>query len=147
MFTKLTALLTVSSLVIGLAGAAYASEIFFSTLTVDSRPWWQTMQRASGPRPVALSPDGKVTSVRFWVTLLWQASQLTGVPTGHGPDATWPCPGEGGGSFRFEVGAPSGGEAFGFASTPTKSWYPTPLWHLAQFWGTTAGLSLFQCAK
>ena len=44
-----------------------------------------------------------------------------GVPTGHGPDATWPCPGEGAGSFRFEVGALSGGEAFGFASTPRKS--------------------------
>ena len=69
-----------------------------------------------------MSPDGNVTSVRFWVTALWQVSQLTGVPTGHGPDATCPWPGEGAGSFRFEVGALSGGVAFGFASTPRKSW-------------------------
>jgi hypothetical protein len=35
----------------------------------------------------------------------------------------------------------------GFASTPRKSWYPRPLWHLEQAVGTTAGLSSFQCAN
>src|SRR5262245_31009200 len=119
MFTKLTAELTVSSLVI--LPPAYASEIFLSTLTVDSRPWWHTMQRDSSPSPVALSPDGNVTSVRFAVPALWQVSQLTGVPTGHGPEAICACPGDGGGSFRFDVGTDSGGVAYGFASTPRKS--------------------------
>src|SRR3954451_509036 len=120
MFRKPTAELTVSSLVI--FDAVYASPIFFSTLTVDSRPWWQSMQRDSSPRPVTLRPDGKVTSVRLAVTGVWHVSQLTGVPTGHGPDATWPWPGDGAGSFRFEVGVVSAGVAFGFASTPRKSW-------------------------
>src|SRR6185295_13783685 len=120
MLTKLTAELTVSSLVIGFV-AAYASVIFFSTLTVDSRPWWQSMQRDSSPSPVALSPEGKVISVRFAVPGLWQVSQLTGVPTGHGPEATCPWPGDGAGSFRLEEGTVSGGVAEGFASTPTKS--------------------------
>src|SRR5690242_5920957 len=109
MLMKLTALLTVSSVV--MLPAAYASAIFLSTLTVDSRPWWQTMQRDSSPRFVALRPDGNVTSVRCAVTSLWQVSQLTGVPTGHGPEATCPWPGDGGGSSRLEVGAASGGVA------------------------------------
>src|SRR6476620_5718694 len=116
---KLTDELTVSSLLI--LFAAYASEIFFSTLTVDSRPWWQSMQRDSSPNPVTVSPAGNVTSVRCAVTGLWQVSQFTAVPTGHGPDATWPCPGDGAGSCRLELGCASGGSAYGFASTPRKS--------------------------
>ena len=32
-----------------------------STETLEARPWWHSMQRASGPRPVISTPEGKTT--------------------------------------------------------------------------------------
>src|SRR5689334_19958548 len=58
------------------ASTALKSAICLSTLTFDSRPWWQTIQRASGPRLLIFAPEGNVTSVRFAVAVLWQVVQV-----------------------------------------------------------------------
>src|SRR5512146_832221 len=101
--------------VIGLTTASTSvmlkSEIFLSTLTLDSRPWWHCMQRASGPRFSTTLPDGNVTEVNAIAAGLWQVVQLK-VPAGAGTSAV---------TLPFLA----------------KSWKPAELWHLAQLAGTT----------
>src|SRR5262245_7479957 len=89
MFTNVSAVETVSSSKVpGFADAAFAFAIFVSTLTVDSRPWWQTMHRASLPRPETVSPDGNVTEDSVAVASLWHASHATTWPMGAGESTT-----------------------------------------------------------
>ena len=45
-----------------------------STLTLDSRPWWQAIQRTESSVPVTSTPEGKTTVFRFRVAALWQAT-------------------------------------------------------------------------
>ncbi len=50
------------------------------TLTIDSRPWWHCMQRASAPRPVISAPEGMTTLSMAAVAALWQVVQVITVP-------------------------------------------------------------------
>ena len=56
MFTKPRSVEIVS------ASAGAASAISASTESVEARPWWHVMQRASGPSPSTVAPEGKVTA-------------------------------------------------------------------------------------
>src|SRR5512147_773803 len=60
------------------------SLICLSTLTLDSRPWWQVMQRPS-PSSLVLTtlPDGKVTDTMVEAAGLWQVTHAK-VPAGAG---------------------------------------------------------------
>src|SRR5512138_507985 len=100
------------------ASVALKSAICLSTLTLDSRPWWQVIQRASPSSDVStFRPEGKVTEVRAMAAGLWQVTQSR-VPAGAGTSVAVPL--------------------------ATKSWKPTEVWHLAQAAGTTAGSESFQ---
>src|SRR5512140_1515949 len=99
--------------------------ICLSTLTLDSRPWWHVMQRASGPRLSIVLPEGNVTEVRAMAAGLWQVVQLN-VPAGAGTSAvTLPL--------------------------AAKSWNPCEVWQRAQSAGTAAAVlpsaGLFQWLK
>ena len=59
-----------------------------STLTPDSRPWWQVMQRPLGPVCSMVTPDGSSTESIFKAAGLWQVMQVTTVPVGAGLSTT-----------------------------------------------------------
>ncbi len=85
-------------------------EMTLLTLTVDSRPWWHSIQRASAPRFVSVMPDGNFTLVLLAVPLLWQATQSIRLPA-------------------FAIG-------FSILPAVRDSRYPSEVWHLAQSVGT-----------
>src|SRR3972149_4055617 len=95
------------------------SLICLSTLTLDSRPWWQVIQSASPSSPaLMILPDGKVTDTIVDATGLWQVTHMK-APAGAGmPLATLPV--------------------------ATNSLKPAELWHRAHAVGTSAGLASFQ---
>src|SRR5512135_3232746 len=96
--------------------------ICLSTLTLDSRPWWQVMQSASPSSEVLITlPDGKVTDTNSEAVTLWQVSHSS-VPAGAGIFLA-----------TFPVAA--------------NSWKPAEVWQRAQAVGTSGGLASFQSLK
>jgi hypothetical protein len=69
-----------SDVLVASSSGRFAFLIDVSTLFVDSRPWWHSMHRPSGPTFAMERPEGNLTDLIPAARSLWHAAQSTDVP-------------------------------------------------------------------